>query len=77
MRPDLTLVKKGSVVQLSPILDEEGFAYCLMVVTEVKFTSVTGYVQDVGPYQGYGKQCFYRAKWEDIEYVGESFWLVE
>lgn len=60
----------GSVVQLNPNLDR--FGACLMVVSEPKDFGAQGYVTIPGRQTA---TVYYRAKWEDMEYVGESTWV--
>lgn len=76
MQPKDPRVKKGSVVQIDPSV-EGFFPACFMTVTEVKEWGCQGYFQPFRtkdePNPG---QAYYRAKWQDIEYVGEAVWAV-
>ena len=65
----------GHVVQLSPVNTENRmFAGCMLTVTEIKPWGVQGYVQALGEDGKPGGQAYYRAKWETIEFVGQTVW---
>jgi len=66
----------GDVVQLSPHVANPAFMCCFMIVTDPKPWGAQGYVQDLGTRQGGGMQAYYRAKWEEMEYVGRAPWIV-
>lgn len=69
-------LKEGDVVQLSPdLVGNPMFAACLMVVTEAKQWGAQGYVQALGEGGNSGGQAYYRAKWEEMEYVGTATWV--
>jgi len=66
-------LKKEDVVQLNPeVVGNKIFGECFMIVTEPKSWGAQGYVQIPGRGQAY-----YRAKWEEMEIVGRSVWMVE
>lgn len=68
-------LNEGSVVQLSPDVENPMFAACMLTVTEIKPWGVQGFVQALGEDGKPGGQAYYRAKWEDIEYVGQAQWV--
>lgn len=73
-----TTLSKGDVVQLNPhTVKNKAFTSCLMVVSELKDFGVQGYVQALGTREEIGGQAYYRAGWEEIEYVGRAVWDVE
>lgn len=69
-------MKKGMVVQLSPEVGNKMFACCMMTVSEVKEWGCQGYVQSLGHKGEPGGQAYYRANWEEMEYVGKAVWEV-
>jgi len=60
-------LKPHDVVQLSPDVGNPNFAGCFMIVTEPKKFGAQGYVQVLGPDGG---RAYYRAKWEEMEFIG-------
>ena len=65
----------GSLVQLNPdTVGNKMFAACIMVVTEPKGFGAHGYVQALGENGEPGGQAYYRAKWEEMEFVGHAEW---
>lgn len=74
MDADRELVKLGSVVQISPET-KSAFAGCFLLVTELKAWGVQGFIampKGMGSMPG---QAYYRAKWEEIEYIGQAVWV--
>lgn len=69
-------LKPNMVVQLSPQVGNPAFACCFMVVTEPKSWGAQGYVQSLGTREAPGGQAYYRAKWEEMEYIGAAMWGV-
>ena len=68
----------GDVVQLSPEeVGNEMFAGCMMVITEPKPWGAQGYVSALGQDGQPGGQAYYRAKWEEMEYVGIAWWVAK
>lgn len=63
---------EGDVVQLSPEVSNPMFAGCMMTVTEPKPWGAQGFVQMTGAYGKPGGQAYYRAKWEEFEYIGKA-----
>lgn len=62
---------EGHVVQLNPeTVKNPMFANCMMVVTECKSWGAQGYVQGLGENGEPGGQAYYRATWEEMEFVG-------
>jgi len=69
-------LKAGQLVQLNPKeVGNKMFAACVMVVTEAKQWGAQGYVQALGKYGQAGGQAHYRAKWEEMELVGNAEWI--
>ena len=78
MKPNEVELKPGMVVQLSPTeATNPMFGGCFMVVTEPKSFGAQGYVQSLGQNGEIGSQAHYRAKWEEMEYVGLATWIAE
>jgi hypothetical protein len=77
MTPDERQLKEGDVVQLSPDVGNPMFACCMMTVTEPKPWGAQGYVQMTGENGQLGGQAYYRATWDDMEYVGRAEWVVK
>jgi hypothetical protein len=72
------LKENSSVVQLNPeTVGNPAFAGAMMVVTDLKSWGVQGYVQSLGTRDAPGGQAYYRAKWEEVEYVGEAVWVTQ
>jgi hypothetical protein len=68
----------GDVVQLGPNVGNPAFAYSMMVVTEPKAWGAQGYVQALGTREeGHAGQAYYRAKWDEMEYVGKAAWIAQ
>lgn len=70
-------LEPGDVVQLGPNVGNPMFAYCMMTVSEPKTFGAQGYVQMTGENGGVGGRAYYRAKWEEMEYVGRAVWVAE
>jgi len=66
--------KEGVVVQLKP---ETEFPYGLMIISEVKYWGCVGYIQIFSKSGQAPEQAFYKAKWEDMFYVGETNWAAD
>lgn len=66
----------GDLVQLNPeLVGNKMFGGCIMVVTAPKGWGAQGYVQSLGENGGVGGQAYYRAKWEEMEFVGCAEWV--
>jgi hypothetical protein len=70
-------LEPGDVVQLSPSVRNPMFAYCMMTVTTPKVWGAQGYVQMIGDNGLPGGRAYYRAKWDEMEYVGYAQWIAE
>jgi hypothetical protein len=71
-------LKSGYLVQLNPeTVRNPMFTGCIMVVTEPKEWGAQGYVQALGENEQPGGQAYYRAKWEEMELVGNAEWIAE
>lgn len=71
-------VRKHSVVQLHPTdTTNPMFAGCMMTVTLVRPWGVQGYVQALGEDGRPGGIAHYRAKWAEVEYVGQAPWITK
>lgn len=68
-------LKVGDVVQLGPNTANPMFAHCFMTVTEQKSWGAQGFVQALGENREPGGQAYYRAKFEDMEFVGVAWWV--
>lgn len=72
--PDLIA---GMLVQLNPETTRDPmFAGCIMTVTEPKSWGAQGYVQALGEDGKPGGQAHYRAKWDEMAFVGVAEWVV-
>jgi len=73
-----THLEAGMLVQLSPeTVGNPMFAGCIMVVTEPKVWGAQGYVQALGEDGKPGGQAYYRARWEEMELVGNAEWVIK
>lgn len=70
-------LEEGDVVQIGPEATNPAFAFCMMTVTESKEWGAQGYVQALGENAQPGDQAYYRAKWEEMDYVGKAAWGVK
>ena len=69
---------QGQLVQLNPeTVKNKMFAACIMVVTEPKEWGAQGYVQALGERGEPGGQAYYRAEWQEMEFVGIAEWVRE
>ena len=69
-------LQEGHVVQLNPeTVKNPMFAGCMMVVTEGKSWGAQGYVQGLGENGEPGGQAYYRASWEEMEFVGLATYI--
>lgn len=72
-----TELKEGMVVQLNPATVRNlMFAGCFMTITEPKAFGAQGYVQALGENGAPGGQAYYRANWEEMEWIGVAEWIV-
>lgn len=68
----------GDVVQLNPeTCRNPMFGGCMMTVTEPKSWGAQGYVQGLGENGKMGGQAYYRANWDEMEFVGNAVFIVE
>lgn len=71
-------LKVGDIVQLDPEkCGNPMFGGCMMVVSEPKSFGAQGYVQALGENGKMGGQAYYRAKFEEMEYVGLAYWVIQ
>lgn len=64
----------GDVVQIAG--DSEGFfAGCFMMVTEPKTFGAQGFIAIPEERGTMPSEAYYRAKWDEMEYVGKATWL--
>lgn len=71
-------LKAGDVVQLNPdTVYNKAFAGAFMIVTEPKSWGAQGYVQVLGENREPGGQAYYRANWDEMEFIGHAVWTVE
>jgi hypothetical protein len=71
-------LKHGDIVQLNPdTVKNKMFAGCFLTVTEPKSFGVMGYVQGLGENGEPGGQAYYRASWDEMEFVGHAEWVVD
>lgn len=68
-------LESGDLVQLSPYVANPMFAFCFMVITELKEWGAQGYVQSLGKNGEPGGQAYCRAKWDEMELVGRAKWM--
>jgi hypothetical protein len=73
MEKDRLVLSVGTVVQLSP---ESRFPGCFMLITEPKPWGAQGFISALPEKLGeLGARAYYRAKWEEMEYVGAATWV--
>lgn len=72
-------ISPGDVVQLGPNTNNKAFEFCFLVVTDLKDWGVQGYVQPIGEKNGQPAvgQAYYRARWDEFEFVGRAIWIVD
>jgi hypothetical protein len=69
---------RGDIVQIGKHTTNRAFAFCLMVVEEVKSWGVQGYVHALGTRGEIGGRAYYRAAWNEIETTGgKAAWIAE
>lgn len=68
-------LEPGDVVQLGPNARNTMFAYCMMTVSEPKSFGAQGYVQMTGTNGEVGGRAYYRAHWDEMEYIGRAEWV--
>lgn len=69
-------LEAGDVVQLSPeTCKNPMFAACFMTITEPKGWGAQGYVQALGENGKIGGQAYYRATFDEMEFVGTAQWV--
>ncbi len=75
MREGIEL-KEGDVVQLNPkqVLNKM-LAGCFMTITEPKAWGAQGYVQGTGENGQPGGQAYYRASFNEMEFIGRAEWV--
>lgn len=72
---DKTRLTPGDVFQISPELKDSFFAGCFMQATEIKSWGVQGFIcmpSSRGEMPGH---AYFRANWDDIDYVGRAQWI--
>ena len=70
-------VEVDDIVQLSPVTcANPGFSACFLIVTDVKDWGIIGYVISPGGRNSLCHTYFYRAKWEEFEWIGKSKWQI-
>lgn len=69
-------LKPGAVVQLNEKCGNAMLKYCFMTVTEPKGFGAMGYVQTTGENGEPGGQAYYRAKWEEMDFIGHTTLMV-
>lgn len=67
----------GDVVQLSPNVANAMFACCFMTITECRAWGAQGYVQMTGENGEPGGAAYYRATWDEMEYIGRAEWVID
>jgi len=73
----MTALRRGDVVQLHPnLMNNLAFSACFMVVTDPKPWGAQGYVQALGTRTEPGDLAYFRAKWEEMEFIGQAEWTV-
>jgi hypothetical protein len=71
-------LKRGCVVQLNPeTFKNKMLAGCFMTVTEPKSFGAQGYVQTTGENEQMGGQAYYRASFEEMDFIGFAQFIVE
>jgi hypothetical protein len=64
--------QNGDVVQLNEKTGNPMLRYCFMIVTEPKSFGAQGFVQCTGENMQPGGQAYYRAKFEEMDYIGKA-----
>lgn len=66
----------GDVVQIDPSLENCFFRGCLMIVTEPKSFGAQGAISIPSSRTEPPGFAYYRATWEQMEYVGKATWVL-
>lgn len=74
MKPGTSL-PRGTVVQINPEAHDGFFRGCLMVVTEPKSFGAMGYIAMPGQRGDMPGLAYYRAEWNEMEFVGLAAWI--
>ncbi len=69
-------LKKGDVVQIAPSSDGF-FSGCFMLVTEPKSWGAQGFISIPNERGKPPAAAYYRAKFEDMEFIGVAAWVPE
>lgn len=67
----------GDVVQIDPETKDCFFRGCFMVVTEPKEWGAQGAISMPESRKTLPAYAYYRATWEQMEYVGKATWILE
>lgn len=71
-------LKKRDVVQISPTNKANAaFGGCMMIVTEPKPWGAQGFVAVPRQRGEPPASAYFRATWEDMEYIGTAIWAPE
>lgn len=49
---------------------------CMFTITEIKTWGCQGYVQATGKDEEMGGQVYYRANWDEMDFVGFNPWMI-
>lgn len=78
MNPTIRKLEPGDLVQFNPeTVRNKMLTACIMVVTEPKVFGAQGYVQMAGKDGQAGGQAYYRAGWDEMEFVGHAEWVAQ
>jgi len=70
-----TVLRVGDVVQINPATKNCFFPACLMVVTESRRWGAQGYIMMPHSRTEPPGLAFFRARWEEMEFVGHAVWM--
>ena len=77
-RGEIAKIKIGSVVQVSPDKQKDGFfPGCFMLVTEVNSWGVQGFVAIPEKRGVMPNEAFFRAKFDEVELIGDAVFVPE
>jgi hypothetical protein len=71
-KPPQREMSVGDVVQLNELTKNQMFRYCFMTITEPKSWGAQGFVQALGINGNFGGRAYYRANFEEMEYIGKA-----
>lgn len=70
-------LKRGMVVQLSHDCRNPIYSYCFMIILDPRPAGAWGRIQGIGKDEMPSEYAYYKASWEEMEFVGKASWVPE